>query len=288
MDPAVGLVDRLTGLPPGWLYLAAGALLAAEVGVLAGILVPAAGTMLAIGLLARSGYLDLVTALVVCTVAAFAGDQLGYLHGRLAGARVRAGRLARWIGVERWRRAEALVLDRGGPAILLGRWRAFGRTLVARVAGAAGVPYRRFVLFNAVGVAVWVPGTVLLGYGVGISYAGLTAVVGPVAGLVLVAAAVVAAGGWLHRRLRAGPSGYPAGRSRPAGGARPAAPGRGGRQPRRGASRSGPAVRALPRRLRSARFSPLRQPPRPTGPAGRRRAPGGRETPGRSAAGDGE
>ncbi|GAB3962782.1 DedA family protein [Plantactinospora veratri] len=288
MDPAVGLVDRLTGLPPGWLYLAAGALLAAEVGVLAGILVPAAGTMLAIGLLARNGYLDLVTALVVCTVAAFAGDQLGYLQGRLAGTRLQAGRLARWIGVERWRRAEAMVVDRDGSAILRGRWLTFGRTLVARVAGAAGVPYRRFVLFDAIGVAVWVPGTVLLGYGIGVSYTGLTAVVGPVAGLVLVAAAVVLAGGWLHRRLRAGPSGYAAGPSRPAGTGRPAAPDRGGRQPRRGGSRSGPAVRALPQRLRSARFSPLRQPPRPTGPAGRRRVPGGREAPGRSDAGDGD
>ncbi|MEO3923709.1 DedA family protein [Micromonosporaceae bacterium B7E4] len=284
MDPSFGLVDRLTGLPPGWLYLAAGALLAAEVGVLAGILVPAASTMLAVGLLARSGYLDLATALAVCTLAAFAGDQLGYLEGRLVGPRVRAGRLARWIGVDRWRRAEAMVVERGGPAILFGRWLAFGRTLVARVAGAAGVPYRRFALFNAIGVAVWVPGTVLVGYGVGVSYSRLAAVVGPAAGLVLVAAVVVLAGRWLHRRLRSSPSGYAG--SVPSPGPDPAE--RGAPDLRRETSRVGPGVRALHRRLRSVRFSPLRQPRRPTGPAGRRPAPAGREAPGRSAAGDGD
>ncbi|MBE1484781.1 hypothetical protein [Plantactinospora soyae] len=37
MDPVVVLVDRLSGLLPGWLYLAAGALLAVEVGLLAGL-----------------------------------------------------------------------------------------------------------------------------------------------------------------------------------------------------------------------------------------------------------
>ncbi|GIG89349.1 DedA family protein [Plantactinospora endophytica] len=282
MDPT-GLVDRLSTLSPGWLYLVAGALLAAEVGVLAGILVPAASTMLAVGLLARSGYLDLFTALTVCTLAAFAGDQLGYLEGRLVGPRVRAGRLARWIGAERWRRAEAMVVARGGPAILVGRWLAFGRTLVARVAGAAGVPYRRFVLFNALGVAVWVPGTILAGYGVGASYTRLTGMVGPAAGLVLVAAAVVLAGWWLHRRLRSGPTGY-AGSTRPA---PPARRGRGDPDRRPADQEAGPGLSTPRRRLRSVRFSPLRQPRRPTGPTGRRRAPAGREASGRSDAGDG-
>ncbi|MEU5938764.1 DedA family protein [Micromonospora sp. NPDC047548] len=188
------LLDRLGTLPPGYVLLAAAAVLAAEVGLLAGVVLPAATTMLTVGLLARAGRLDLGVALVVTTLAAFAGDQLGYLEGRLLGPRLRRGRLGRWVGEHRWGRAEALVAARGGPAVLLGRWTAFVRTLVPRVAGMARLPYRRFVLFDGLAVAVWVPGTVLLGWAVGAVPTGLLAA----AGVLLVAAVAVVVA--VHRR----------------------------------------------------------------------------------------
>lgn len=127
------LFDRLTELPPGLLYAVAGALLVAEGATLLGVAIPASSTMLTVGFLAHSGHLRLGTALAVATVTALAGDHLGFLEGRLLGVRVRRSRLGRWIGDERWRRAERLVLDRGGAAIMLGRWLAFVRTLIPRV-----------------------------------------------------------------------------------------------------------------------------------------------------------
>ncbi|SBT50374.1 DedA family protein [Micromonospora narathiwatensis] len=192
------LLDRLGTLPPAYVLLAAAAVLAAEVGLLVGMVLPAATTMLTVGLLARAGRLDLDVALSVTTLAAFAGDQLGYLEGRLLGPRLRRGRLGRWVGEGRWRRAENLVAARGGPAVLLGRWTAFVRTLVPRVAGAAGLPYRRFVLFDALAVAVWVPGTVLLGWAVGAAPTALPAA----AGVLVVAAVAVAFGGHRFRVRR--------------------------------------------------------------------------------------
>ncbi|MFI7605738.1 DedA family protein [Micromonospora sp. NPDC049366] len=189
------LTDRLVGLPPAMVLLVAALVLAGEVGLLAGLVLPAATTMLTVGLLARTGEVDLTAALVVTTVAAFTGDQLGYLEGRLLGPRVRAGRLGRRIGVERWRRAESLVAKRGGSAVLVGRWTAFVRTLVPRVAGAVGLPYRRFVLFDGIGVVVWVPGTVLVGYLAGGAPSGPLAAAGGVL-------AVVVGGLLVARRLR--------------------------------------------------------------------------------------
>ncbi|WBC17691.1 VTT domain-containing protein [Micromonospora sp. WMMA1998] len=189
------LVDRLDALPPGLLLLVAAAVLAGEVGLLAGVVLPAATTMLTVGLLARAGRVDLGVALAVTTAAAFAGDQLGYLEGRLLGPRLRRGPLGRRVGEERWRRAEALVAAKGGSAVLLGRWTAFVRTLVPRVAGAAGLPYRRFVLADGLAVVVWVPGTVLVGWAAG----GLPAGVPAAAGVTVVAVVAVAVG---LRRLR--------------------------------------------------------------------------------------
>ncbi|MFE9657621.1 hypothetical protein [Micromonospora sp. NPDC006431] len=129
------LLDRLDTLPPGYVLLAAAAVLAAEVGLLVGLVLPAATTMLTVGLLARAGRLDLGLALAVTTLAAFAGDQLGYLEGRLLGPRLRRGRLGRWVGERRWQRAETLVAARGGPAVLLGP--------VDRVRPYPGAPGRR-------------------------------------------------------------------------------------------------------------------------------------------------
>ncbi|SBT46690.1 DedA family protein [Micromonospora auratinigra] len=236
LDP---LLDRLDTLPPAGLLLAAAAVLAAEVGLLVGVVLPAATTMLTVGLLAHAGRLDLAPALAVTTLAAFAGDQLGFLEGRLWGPRLRGGRIGRWVGEPRWRRAEELVVTRGGPAVLLGRWTAFARTLVPRVAGAAGLPYRTFVLFDGVAVLVWVPGTVLLGWAVGGVPAGLPAVGGLLVAAVV--AVVVVTRRRRARRARRAGSVSRACRGPVRGRVRPGRGPSGSRRP--GAGRSAPARR---------------------------------------------
>lgn len=200
------LIDRIAGLPPGWVYLIAALLLAAEVGLLCGLFVPAASIMLTVGALAHAGRLDLTLALASTTAGALAGDSLGYWEGRLWGHRLWRGRLAHRVGTRRWRRAEAMIRAGGGGAVTVGRWIAFVRTLVPRLAGAAGIGYGRFLLFDAVGVVVWVPGTVLAGYVAGASYRRVTGTLGPLGAL---AAVAVVAGlvllvrrGWRERHPR--------------------------------------------------------------------------------------
>ncbi|NJC71122.1 glycosyltransferase [Planosporangium thailandense] len=196
------LISRIAELPPGWVYLIAALLLAAEVGLLCGLFVPAASIMLTVGALAHAGRLSLWLALVTTTAGALAGDSLGYWEGRLWGRRLREGWLARRVGTQRWRRAEAMIRQGGGTAVTAGRWVAFVRTLVPRLACAAGVGYARFLFFNAVGVAVWVPGTVLAGYLAGASYRQVIGTVGPVGTLAAVAMAVglVLLARWRARR----------------------------------------------------------------------------------------
>ncbi len=127
------LVHRLGDMPAGGIYLVAGVLLAAEVGLLFGLFVPAATTMITVGALARHGHVQLPTALLVLTAAAALGDNLGYLEGRLLGPRLRRARISRRIGAARWERAQAFLDAHGGAAIILGRWTAFVRTLVRPV-----------------------------------------------------------------------------------------------------------------------------------------------------------
>ncbi len=83
------------------------------------------------------------------------------------------------------------------------RWVAFARTLVPRLAGAAGLPYRRFLPWNVGGVVTWVGGSVLVGYLAGESYETVSAYLGRATGAVLVLAGcvlvIVLAGRWLGR-----------------------------------------------------------------------------------------
>ncbi|WP_329103907.1 DedA family protein [Micromonospora sp. NBC_01699] len=200
MEIFVVFVDWLTRLPTGWFYLSAAVVLTAEVGILVGMVLPAATTMLTVGFLARAGDLDVPTALAVTSVAAMLGDHVAFLEGRLVGPRLRRGRFGRRIDADRWERAERLLTTGGGSAIVLGRWTPYVRTLVPRVAAVAGLPYRRFAVYDAAAVLVWVPGIFLIGYLAGASYLRMSGVIGTVAVLVLAVGALAGAVVWARRR----------------------------------------------------------------------------------------
>jgi membrane-associated protein len=166
VGPVADVLAWLTQQPTTQIYLISGLLLAAEVGLLAGLAVPAASIMLTLGAMANGGQLRLATVIAVAVGAGIVGDSLAYWEGRLFGPRLRAGWLGRCIGVKRWQRAE-LMFRRGAPAIAVGRWTSFVRTLVPRIAGAAGISYRTFLAYEMPAVLIWMPGTILVGYAVG-------------------------------------------------------------------------------------------------------------------------
>ncbi|MEW2377876.1 DedA family protein [Micromonospora sp. NPDC047812] len=197
------LLTSLQGLPPLLIYVIAAIVVAGETAVIFGLLVPGEATLLLVGFLAYAGTLRLVPALLVMILAAVIGDTLAYRAGRRHGPRLRAGRLGARVGHERWGRADAMLDRLGGRGVLTARWVAFARTLVPRLAGAAGMPYRRFAPWNLAGVVTWVGGSVLVGNLAGESYETVSRLLGRATGavLVLVAAlvAVVLAGRWLGR-----------------------------------------------------------------------------------------
>lgn len=155
----------VTGLPPVLVYAVTAVVLAAETGLLIGVLLPAEPLLLLVGYLVSTGRLGLVPALLITTTAALAGDWLAYLAGRRLG--LRGGRLIR---PARWARARALFTRHGGFAVAAGRWTAFVRTLTPRMAGAVHLHPTRFLLWDLVAVVIWVPGSVLAGNLAGASY----------------------------------------------------------------------------------------------------------------------
>jgi undecaprenyl-diphosphatase len=54
--------------------------------------------------------------------------------------------------------------------VFIGRFIGFARALVPFVAGASRMPYRRFVVADALGAGLWTVAFVALGYGLGASW----------------------------------------------------------------------------------------------------------------------
>ncbi len=143
--------------------------------------------------------------LVLVVVAAIIGDSVGYEVGRHWGDRVLRVRPLR-RHEERIDRARSFLRERGAFAVFLGRWTAFLRAVMPGLAGVSRMPYRRFLLFNALGGMVWGGGFTLVGYFAGESYAKIEQLLGRASAtltvLVVVGVLVVV----VHRRRRRGAS----------------------------------------------------------------------------------
>lgn len=144
-----------------WLRHYGYAALGAAVG-LEGFGIPAPGQSLLIGaaLLAVRGDFAIGWVLLVAWLAAFGGDNLGYLIGRYGGHR-----LLRKVGAppQRLDRLRQFFLRYGPMVLLLGRFLDGTRQLDGIVAGSVLMPWWRFAFFDGLGVTAWVGAW---GYGV--------------------------------------------------------------------------------------------------------------------------
>jgi len=107
-------------------------------------------------------------------------------------------------GVDRTR---AVLRDRGGLGVLLGRFVAIVRAIMPAAAGAAPVRYATFLRWNLIGGVIWGVGYTLLGYLAGSAYTVVEKRVGvglAVAVAVVIVAAVTAWAIRRHRRAAAG------------------------------------------------------------------------------------
>jgi membrane protein DedA with SNARE-associated domain len=185
-----------------WLYVIAGGLAFAEAAILVGMVLPGETALLVAGVFCnpRYGNLNLGIMIIVAVVCAIAGDTVGYEFGKKYGPALRRSRLGTWVGAHRWSKVDGFIHRWGGRAVFLGRLTALLRALMPSMAGMSGLRYRTFLMWNALGGAIWGPGCVLLGY----AFASALDVVGETltwAPLALLGAVVVVAIG-LHLRRR--------------------------------------------------------------------------------------
>jgi membrane-associated protein len=197
-----GLIEHLLAVPGVLVYVLVGLLVYAEDALFVGFVIPGETAAVLGGVDASRGHVTLWLIIVVVVGAAIIGDSVGYEIGRHVGPRILRARI-----LDRHRRrlddAQDFLARRGGSAVFLGRFVAFFRAVMPALAGTAGMPYRRFLAYNAAGGLLWGTGFVLLGYLAGNSYAAVEKTVGRGAALAVLALVLVAVLVWRIRRHRA-------------------------------------------------------------------------------------
>ncbi|MGA9852053.1 MAG: DedA family protein [Gammaproteobacteria bacterium] len=122
-----------------------------------GVPLPGQTLLIAAALLAEHGKLNIALVLITAFLAAVSGDSCGYWIGYLGGRRLilRFGKYLR-IGEPQVRRTENAFKKYGGWFVTLARFFEVLRQVNGIVAGAAAMPFRRFLLFNSIGALLWV------------------------------------------------------------------------------------------------------------------------------------
>jgi membrane protein DedA with SNARE-associated domain len=130
-----------------------------------GVPFPVSLTLVAAGSFAKQGELELVSVIMVASLAAIFGDQIGYGLSRWGGRRW-IDRITRRVGgAAKVKRAEALSKKWGGPGIFFTRWLVTAPGPWLNVtSGIARYPWRRFIFWDVLGEVLWVVLYVMLGY----------------------------------------------------------------------------------------------------------------------------
>lgn len=134
----------------------------------AGLPIPGELLLLLFGALARSGDLNLGLGFLVGAMAAMSGDSIGYWLGRLTGDRALRAYCRVTLGSGTCvPNALAYYRHYGNATVVVGRFIIGVRAFLSPLAGAAGMPFSRFLFFDSVGALLWSGLFTLVGYAVG-------------------------------------------------------------------------------------------------------------------------
>jgi membrane-associated protein len=155
------------------LYLVLFAIVFAETGLVVTPFLPGDSLLFAIGVLcaksrdaATAGgfQLSLPLVMLVLFVAAVLGDGVNYHVGKFLGPKVFSSEKSLLLNKKHLVKTQLFYEKYGNKAIILARFVPIVRTFAPFVAGIGKMQYRRFVLFNIIGAAIWVGLLVPLGY----------------------------------------------------------------------------------------------------------------------------
>ena len=138
-----------------------------ETGFFVGFFLPGDSLLVTAGVFAAAGQVSLGWLLFLVTLCAIVGDQIGYWIGRTAGHALYRRENSFFFHRSHLRRAHEFYEKYGGKTVILARFVPIVRTFCPPVAGAAGMPYSRYLVYDIFGGLFWVFSLILGGYFLG-------------------------------------------------------------------------------------------------------------------------
>ena len=164
IELAASFDEQLSSLAPFIFYVVIGAIVFIETGLLFGFFLPGDSILFSAGLVAAAhGNINIVLLVTVILAAAFFGDQVGFVIGRVVGRpyldKHQSPRMRKMIA-----NSERFYERTGWWAVVAARFFPWIRTFVPPIAGASKMNYYKFLSANAVGAVLWGAGITLAGY----------------------------------------------------------------------------------------------------------------------------
>ena len=164
IELAASFDEQLSSLAPFFFYLIVGVIVFIETGVLLGFFLPGDSLLFSAGLVAAAhGNINIVILVTVIFLAAFFGDQVGFVIGRVYGRPYldkRTSKRMKALIV----RADRFYEETGWWAVVAARFFPWVRTFVPVIAGASRMNYYKFLSANALGAFLWGVGITLAGF----------------------------------------------------------------------------------------------------------------------------
>ena len=164
MELAASFDAQLSSLAPFIFYIVVAGIVFIETGLLIGFFLPGDSILFSAGLVAAAhGNINIVILITAIFLAAFFGDQVGFVIGRVVGRpyldKKESPRFKRMIA-----KSEVFYEKYGWWAVVIARYFPWIRTFVPPIAGAAKMNYYKFLSANALGAFLWGVGITLAGY----------------------------------------------------------------------------------------------------------------------------
>ena len=161
---AASFDTQLSPVAPFLFYLVIGIIIFIETGLLIGFFLPGDSLLFSAGLVAAArDDLNIVILISVIFLAAFIGDQVGYVIGRKLGRpyleRRNTPRMMRMLA-----RYEKFYARYGWWSVVIARYIPWVRTFVPPIAGTVKMNYYKFLSANALGALLWGVGITLAGF----------------------------------------------------------------------------------------------------------------------------
>ena len=138
-----------------------------ETGFFVGFFLPGDSLLVTAGILSAGAVIPLKWLLGPVMLCAIVGDQIGYWIGRSAGGALYKREDSFFFRRSHLQRAHDFYEKYGGRAVILARFVPIVRTFCPPVAGAAKMPYARYLIFDIFGGIFWVGAMILGGYFLG-------------------------------------------------------------------------------------------------------------------------